>query len=411
MAEFEIINRGGHTYKRHKGYHDRWTDEKGNVVDLTNGNRTVIASNSKRIGSGNNAANPDVWIANGKAYKDASHGGYKSNYFNAVKKLGQNLGWEVKKGSTSAAALKEQNKAFNASKTKLSKGSVGYISNEGKAVGLKKRQHIKKSSNTPEEDSAFNEFAKGWNAFWNNSKMYDPEATGLSYGRTTIQDPSIPIETGVTTADGTKAYGAALGVALAPSMVTSLGWKGAGITLARGAAGSYFGGVAGTYGSRALGATADEQQFFGDIGSLVGGSVGGYPRTKGVGSVTATLDEGAPSEVVGYLPAPKTTIPKVSSEPVIGLPAPKSTPNPNIKGLPYKVEAVVGNVGSANKALPAPKTSTTQPALEGATKVSGSTTTFPEGFRLDTSTRFPNLGRSSAFNYIKGVQNAFKRQV
>lgn len=36
MAEFETINRGGHTYKRCKGSHDRWVDEKGNVVDLTN---------------------------------------------------------------------------------------------------------------------------------------------------------------------------------------------------------------------------------------------------------------------------------------------------------------------------------------------------------------------------------------
>ena len=112
--------------------------------------------------------------------------------------------------------------------------------------------------------------------------MYDPDATGLSYGRTTNQDASIPIETHVTTADGAKAFGVALGAAMAPGMVADLGWKGAGMTLAKGAAGSYFGGAAGTYGSRALGATEDEQQFFGDVGSLVGGAVGGYPRTKGV---------------------------------------------------------------------------------------------------------------------------------
>ena len=106
MAQFETITRGGHTYKRRKGSHDRWVDEQGNVVDLTNGNRTVTASSSKRLGSGNNAANPDVWIANGKAYKDASHGGYKSNYFNAVRKLGQNLGWDNEVGEKSKAALR-----------------------------------------------------------------------------------------------------------------------------------------------------------------------------------------------------------------------------------------------------------------------------------------------------------------
>lgn len=85
----------------------------------------------------------------------------------------------------------------------------------------------------------------------------------------------MPIETGITAADGTKAFGAALGAAMAPGMVADLGWKGAGMTLAKGAAGSYLGSAAGTYGSKALGATEDESQFFGDIGSLVGGAVGG----------------------------------------------------------------------------------------------------------------------------------------
>jgi hypothetical protein len=75
-----------------------------------------------------------VWIANGKAYKDNSHGGYKTSYFNAVKKLGQNLGWDVTKGSVSENTLKSQNKLFNNSATKLASGKVGFIDNTGKAT-------------------------------------------------------------------------------------------------------------------------------------------------------------------------------------------------------------------------------------------------------------------------------------
>ena len=131
MAEYEIITRGGHTYKRRKGSRDQWIDENGNVVDLSSGERRVTRQASARIGSGNNSANPDVWIVNGKAYSDGSHGGYKTSYFNAIKTLGQNLGWNVKRGSQSEKNLKAQNKKFNASKTKLSRGSIGRITDNG----------------------------------------------------------------------------------------------------------------------------------------------------------------------------------------------------------------------------------------------------------------------------------------
>jgi hypothetical protein len=43
MAEFETINRGGHTYKRRKGSRDQWIDENGNVVDLSTGKRRVTS--------------------------------------------------------------------------------------------------------------------------------------------------------------------------------------------------------------------------------------------------------------------------------------------------------------------------------------------------------------------------------
>lgn len=135
MAGFETINRGGHTYKRRKGSRDQWVDENGNVVDLSTGKRRVTSQASARIGSGNNLANPDVWIINGKAYSDSSHGGYKTSYFNAVKRLGQNLGWSVKAGSQSERNLKAQNKKFNASKSRLSSGKIGRITDDGNARG------------------------------------------------------------------------------------------------------------------------------------------------------------------------------------------------------------------------------------------------------------------------------------
>ena len=125
----------------------------------------------------------------------------------------------------------------------------------------------------------------------------------------------------------------------------------------------------------------------------------------------ATLDDEAPlvattppSGLKG-LPAPKDPILKVTPEPLKGLPAPESMPNLNLKRLPYEVEAVVDDAGSASKALPTFEISPNKSTLKAAPKTAPS---FPEGFRLDTSTIFPKSSRSTAFNYVKGVQNAFK---
>lgn len=152
MTKFDTINRGGHTYKRRNGSRDQWIDENGNVVDLSTGKRVVTTHTSARIGSGNNSANPDVWIVNGKAYSDGSHGGYKTSYFNAIKTLGQNLGWNVKRGSQSEKNLKAQNKKFNASKTKLSRGSIGRITDEGKAEGYQALQIRPAQNNSYDEN-------------------------------------------------------------------------------------------------------------------------------------------------------------------------------------------------------------------------------------------------------------------
>ena len=80
------------------------------------------------------SANPDVWIVGGKAYSDASHGGYKTNYYNAVRKLGQNLGWNVKAGSKSAQNLAAQNQKFNKAGIKTVKGNIATINNTGQTV-------------------------------------------------------------------------------------------------------------------------------------------------------------------------------------------------------------------------------------------------------------------------------------
>ncbi len=137
MAEYETLTQNEHTYKRRKGSRDRWVDERGNVVDLTRGKRTVTQSSSNRLGSGDNSANPNVWIKDGKAYKDDSQGGYKTTYYNAVKKLGQNLGWDVKAGSKSAQALKQQNAALNAGHIKTVKDNTAHIGKNGKATVIK----------------------------------------------------------------------------------------------------------------------------------------------------------------------------------------------------------------------------------------------------------------------------------
>lgn len=142
----------------------------------------------------------------------------------------------------------------------------------------------------------------------------------------------------------------------------------------------------------------------------------------------ATLDEEAPlvattppSAVKGYLPAPKNVIPKITPEPLKGLPAPKSMPNPNVKGLPYEVEAVLDDAGSGYKAVSTPKTSPSQSTLQEAAEASskmkpgvgrGFAEAMPDGFKLDydalskvqTRASDPRAGAA----YYKYISNAFR---
>lgn len=127
----------------------------------------------------------------------------------------------------------------------------------------------------------------------------------------------------------------------------------------------------------------------------------------------ATLDEEAPlvattpSAVNGYLPAPKDPMLKVTPEP--------------LKGLPYEVEAVVDDAGSASKALPTPKTSSSQPALQEAAEASskmkpGAGEVFaeamPDGFKLDydalSKVRTSASDPRAAAAYYKYVSKAFR---
>lgn len=81
-----------------------------------------------------------VWIAkdkNGKerAYKDPSMGGYSTPYYNAVRKLGQDLGWGDSKnyGEKSKAVLQKKNKAFNDTRSIGVAGNLLYINDNGTA--------------------------------------------------------------------------------------------------------------------------------------------------------------------------------------------------------------------------------------------------------------------------------------
>ena len=136
------------------------------------------------------SANPNVWIVGGKAYSDASHGGYKTNYYNAVRKLGQNLGWNVKAGSKSAQNLAAQNQKFNKAGIKTVKGNIATINNTGQTVtrNVKTGQtntYINRGTKVlitrPNKSNSSNNSASGWNATinsWNNG--WNKVGQGLS---------------------------------------------------------------------------------------------------------------------------------------------------------------------------------------------------------------------------------------
>ena len=464
MADFETINKGGHTYKRRKGSHDRWVDENGNVVDLTNGNRTVTASSSKRLGTGNNAANPDVWIANGKAYKDDSHGGYKSNYFNAVKKLGQNLGWDNEVGEKSKAALRAQNKAFNASKTKLVSGKTGYITKDGEAKGLQQSKVIRKAGATQDQSrlgKTASTFKSGldltergledvWGAFTDNNSSFSRNFTRLGGGLGRMVQGL-----------GQASLGTLSSAILPEEAQQWLGKYGQIVdvgklsnTIAEGLQGRVMtpwdernNGLL-SHNFDWIGSEQDRQdlQDFGNGVMMLVGTKGAGAGFKGAPRGTrsvmksgikatrktskpyeaiATLDDEAPlvattppSGVKG-LPAPKDPILKVTPEPLKGLPAPKSMSNPNLKGLPYEVDAVLDDAGSASKALPAPRTSPAQPAMQEAAKASsrmkpGAGEVFaeamPDGFKIDYSTlsKVAGGGKHATAAYFKNIANTFR---
>lgn len=453
MTQFETIHRGGHTYKRRKGSRDRWIDERGNVVDLTNGTRTVTTSSSKRIGSGDNSANPDVWIANGKAYKDNSHGGYKTSYYNAVKKLGQNLGWNVTKGSASEAALKSQNKLFNNSKTKLASGKIGQINNAGNATVLQSPKSNKKTGTQPTQDQP--ESGKTADTFMSGLKLI---GGGLedAVGALTDNNSSFArnfVRLGGGLGRAVQGLGQAT-VGTLSSAILPESWQ---QNIAKYGQIANFGKVANTvaegiqgrimtpWDERNTGLLSrnfdwmgsaqdrqDVQDFYNGLLMVVGakGAGAGLKSTiSGVKSGTrlfgktpkpyeapVILDEEVPlvvttppSGVQGYSLTPKITIIKGFPKEIKSLEAPENMVVPNLKRLPYNVEATIDDAGSASKALPTLEISPNKPALEAAPKITRTTTSFPAGFRLDTSTIFPKSSRSSAFNYVKGVQNAFKK--
>lgn len=225
--------------------------------------------------------------------------------------------------------------------------------------------------------------------------------------------------------DVAKVNGAALAVALLPGQAKELGLKTMGNLLFRGAAGSYVGNLAGTYGSKYLGGTKDEQKFFGDIGSLFGGLWGaktGFPTKSSASTkptITTVVDEEAPlvattptTPVKGYLPTPKETIPSVQVEPAAS----------NLKALPWQIEAKASTSGSPkllqSKVEPVTqKPISTEPirleartvnASEPKVVVQESTPNFKE-FKLDKETIVPWSERNKPYRYVTYIRDMFKK--
>lgn len=122
----------GHTYRREKGTHTYWTDEQGNIVNLKNGKtREVIKEGNKRVGSGGIAYNPDIYILNGKGYKDYMPGSKRMTYWDAIRHLNGDitLGWSGDKNfnDNSKGAILNQVNMLNKSGVKLKNGNVGFI--------------------------------------------------------------------------------------------------------------------------------------------------------------------------------------------------------------------------------------------------------------------------------------------
>lgn len=129
--EYANIN-DGHTYRRERGTHTYWTDEQGNIVNLKNGKtREVIKEGNKRVGSGGIAYNPDIYILDGKGYKDHMPGSTRMNYWDAIRHLNGDitLGWSDDKNfnNNSRAAISNQVRMLNKSGVKLKNGNVGFI--------------------------------------------------------------------------------------------------------------------------------------------------------------------------------------------------------------------------------------------------------------------------------------------
>lgn len=107
----------------------------GKFVDLSTGKPKEMKGPATME---DDSGNISVWIAkdkNGKerAYKDPSMGGYRTSYYNAVKKLGQDLGWGDSKnyGEKSKAVLQKKNKAFNDTRSSGAAGNLLYINDNG----------------------------------------------------------------------------------------------------------------------------------------------------------------------------------------------------------------------------------------------------------------------------------------
>lgn len=220
--------------------------------------------------------------------------------------------------------------------------------------------------------------------------------------------------------DVAKVNGAALAVALLPGQAKEYGLKTMGNLLFRGAAGSYIGNLAGTYSSKYLGGTEDEQKFFGDMGSLFGGLWGaktGFPTKSSASTkstITAAVDEEVPlvTPVKGYLSAPKETIPSVQVEPTVS----------NVKALPQTVETKASTSSSPkllqSKVEPATqKPISTEPKRVEARTVSASepkvviqesTPNFKE-FKLDKETIVPWNEHSKGRRYVEYVLDLFKK--
>lgn len=301
MANYEWKTVNGVRYHRPKGTRQQWKDAQGNVVDLSTGTARVVqqAPKTNDMAGISEQANPTVWIKDGKAYKDPVPGADRSNYYNAVKKLGQNLGWDVKAGSQSAKNLQAQNQKFNQARIKTVQGKIAVITPDGKAARLVRRTPSTTnttSANSNKNRNWLDRVGDKWKAFWDKPMPIPTMNAGINGGYNMYAAADYernPQHYQMRRGDFGKMAATAAAI---PAAVTA-GAVPTAIALAKGTAGSYMGSLIGQGTASLLGAEDSGREFLGDVGGTLGGL---WAASAG----SSTTRPGLPKPTSPELPSP-----------------------------------------------------------------------------------------------------------